>query len=252
MYYISFYFHEIRIRIFYTLLACIFSFVLGYIYKYELFYILSKPFLKFQKKFIFFDFTEGLYTMIHSVTLVCFLAVVPVVIYHFWSFLVPSWYTSEKKIYGKYLKIFFICVFLEFFFIYFFVFPELCNFLMSFEIHPKNSELLSSNQWSPVPFSGFCLEFTPRIASYIRIFSQFFLLCLFVFQLPFFFLGLFSRKIFNCYHLCQHRKTVLFLCVLVSAFISPPDLITQFVLSGILYSLYEIIIFVGFLKKFTK
>ena len=73
MYYIYYYLQEIRLRIVYILLAFIWSFLVGYFYKYEFFYLLSKPFLKFHRNFIFFDFTEGLSTIIHIVGIVCFL-----------------------------------------------------------------------------------------------------------------------------------------------------------------------------------
>ena len=242
MHYIYYYINEIRLRIFYVILAWILTFVIGYIHKYELFYIISKPFLNFHTKFLFFELTEGLYTMIHIVSIISLLLIFPFIFYHIWSFLSPSWYISERKAYRKILYIFFQCFLLEFFCIYFFIFPRICEFLMTFEMHSLlNPESL---------FVG--LEFVPRITSYIKILSRLFLGCLVVFQLPFLFLWCFTKKIIQSHTLCQQRKPLFFLCLVISALISPPDLISQCIISIIFYGIFEIIIFIGFFYDFHE
>lgn len=241
MYYIYYYLQEIRLRIVYILLAFIWSFLVGYFYKYEFFYLLSKPFLKFHRNFIFFDFTEGLSTIIHIVGIICFFVIIPYIFYHFWSFSAPSWYISERNRYRKIINLFAIFCVIEFLCVYLFVFPKICEFLISFEIQ----SLESTNE------ALLNLEFTPRIASYITLFSRLILFCLAVFQLPFLFLGLFSKKIISCYHLCQYRKLVFFFSLLISALISPPDVLSQLFISLILYIMYEIIIFIGFYKQLS-
>ena len=237
MKYIYHYFFEIRLRALYIIFALILSFTFSYFYKYELFYLLSKPFLFFSNQFIFFDLTEGLYTMIRISGIVSFASIIPFMIYQFWSFSAPSFYIFERKKINFFLWFFLITFLLEFLFVYKFLFPKLCEFLLSFEI--KSSLSLEK-------FSIVSIEFSPRIASYIKLTIQLFSFFLLIFQLPFIFIGLFLKNILTSYNLCQQRKLVFFLCIFSSAFISPPDFLSQFFLSIIFYCLYEFIIFIGF------
>jgi sec-independent protein translocase protein TatC len=243
MQYISHYFFEIRLRVFYSIFACILSLTLSYIYKYELFYLFSKPFLIFSRQFIFFELTEGLYTMIRISGSISILTTIPYLIYQFWSFVIPSYYIFERKKLNFFLWSFFILILFEFLFIYWFLFPKLCEFLVSFEI----KSLLPQNEFSPVS-----IEFTPRIASYIKVTIQLFSFFLLFFQLPFLFIGLFANNILTSANLSQQRKFVFFLCLFVSAFISPPDVVSQLFISSILYIIYEIIIWIGFIFQSSK
>ena len=51
--------------------------------------------------------------------------------------------------------------------------------------------------------------------------------------------------------MCQYRKLVFFFSLLISALISPPDVLSQLFISLILYIMYEIIIFIGFYKQLS-
>ena len=237
MQYISYYFFELCLRGIYTLFAGVLCVALSYMYKYELFYLISKPFLLFSTQFLFFELTEGLYTMIYIVSVISFVTVIPYGIYQFWSFSIPSYYSFERKKFFRYIWIFLFLFLIEFFFIYCFLFPKLCEFFLSFEINSLESQI----EKAPVS-----IEFTPRIASYIKLTIQVFSFFLLLFQLPFLFVGFFIRNILTSYNLCVSRKFVFFLCVFFSAFISPPDILSQFILASVFYSIYELIIFIGF------
>lgn len=237
MQYISYYFFELRLRSIYTLFAAMISIILSYMYKYELFYLISKPFLLFSTQFLFFELTEGLYTMIHIVSVVSFSVVFPYGIYQLWSFSIPSYYRFERKNLFRYFWIFIFLFLIEFLFVYWFLFPKLCEFFLSFEIYSLESQI----EKAPVS-----IEFTPRIASYIKLTIQLFSFFLLLFQLPLVFVGFFTKNILTSYNLCATRKFVFLLCVFFSAFISPPDIVSQLILSSVFYILYELIIFIGF------
>jgi sec-independent protein translocase protein TatC len=237
MQYISYYFFELRLRSMYTLFAGVLSVALSYMYKYELFYLVSKPFLLFSTQFLFFELTEGLYTMIHIVSVISFSVLFPYSMYQFWSFSIPSYYSFERKKFFRFLWIFVFLFLIEFLFVYWFLFPKLCEFFLSFEINSLESQI----ERAPVS-----IEFTPRIASYIKLTIQLFSFFLLLFQLPFLFVGFFTKNILTSYNLCASRKFVFFVCVFFSAFISPPDIVSQLILSSVFYILYELIIFIGF------
>ena len=119
MQYISYYFFELRLRGIYILFASLVTLALSYTYKYELFYLLSKPFLLFSTQFLFFELTEGLSTMIHIVSVISFGVVVPYSLYQFWSFSIPSYYKFERKKFLRFLWILLFLFLIEFFFISF-------------------------------------------------------------------------------------------------------------------------------------
>jgi len=237
MQYISHYFFELRLRGMYTFFAGVLTIALSYMYKYELFYLISKPFLLFSTQFIFFELTEGLYTMIHIVSVISFGVIFPYSIYQFWSFSIPSYYSFERKKFFHFFWIFLFLFLIEFLFVYWFLFPKLCEFFLSFEINSVDSQI----ERAPVS-----IEFAPRIASYIKLTIQLFSFFLLLFQLPFVFVGFFAKNILTSYTLCASRKIVFLLCVFFSAFISPPDIVSQLILSSAFYILYELIIFIGF------
>lgn len=238
MQYIYHYIFEIRLRILYSIFACIFSLILSYTFKYELFYLFTKPFLIFSNQFIFFELTEGLYTMIRIAGSISILTTVPYFIYQFWGFSIPSYYKFERKIINKIIFAFIFLLVFEFFFIYSFIFPKLCEFLLSFELKtysPENNFLAVS------------IEFSPRIVSYIKITVQIFSFFLLLFQLPVIFVGLFVKDLLTSWDLCKQRKIIFFLCLFISAFISPPDVLSQLFISTVFYFVYELTIFIGFL-----
>lgn len=139
---------------------------------------------------------------------------------------------------------FFSFFFFELVFIYFKLFPEVCKFLLSFEIS-------SFNQKTIEPL--LIVELSARInPTWIWLFNSFFFLLLF-FQIPFIFFSFFYLKWLTSYSLCRNRKLFLFVFVLFSAFFSPPDAISQIWITFFLYCLYEILIIMGFfLQKLER
>jgi sec-independent protein translocase protein TatC len=233
------YVSETRLRFLYLNLACILSFLFSYFYRIELIYVVSKPFLIFHRNFIFLDLTEALYTMLYVSVLTSFISILPILIYHFWAFFAPSYYTFERKTILKFIFIFSIVFLLELILTYSFIFPKICEFLMSFEVKSIDSILLKGQLalWS--------VELAPRIGSYFQYTLYFFLLILGLFQVPFIFIVLYSKGMINPYHICRERKYIFLGCLLLTACISPPDVVSQVILTTFIYSVYEIVVIVG-------
>lgn len=239
MQFLSYYFLEARLRLLYIGFAFVFSLVLSYTYKLELVYIISQPFLDFHTKFIFLDLPEALYTIIRISGVISCLTIIPLIVYHIWSFFIPSCYYSERKKINKVVCNILLFLILELLGIYFLIFPKVCEFLMSFEIKSLENESFGET------LRILSIELTPRIQSYFKLIYRFFFFILLIFQLPFVFMIFYSKKWINFFHLCEKRKYFFFLCILISAFFSPPDFVSQLVISFMAYSIYEIIVFIG-------
>ena len=89
------------------------------------------------------------------------------------------------------------------------------------------------------------LELTARLESYVKLTTHFYFTMLILFQLPFFILIFYYYNLIDCYSLCRSRKLFLFSSVLLSAFISPPDILSQLILAILFFFFYELLIFVG-------
>lgn len=208
-------------------------------YRFELVYIVSRPFLEFHRQFIFLDLTEAFYTLIRISGVISLISLLPLITYHFWCFFIPSYYAGERKTINKFCIISFIFFVIQLVVIYFFIFPKTCEFLMSFEIKSLESTIVES-KWNI-----FSVELAPRIESYFKLTCRFFMVILGIFQIPFIFMILYSKKWINSYNLCEKRKYVFFFSVIFSAFISPPDIISQLIISFFTYLMYEFIIIIG-------
>jgi len=146
--------------------------------------------------------------------------------------------------------------------IYFKLLPTICEFLLSFEIastwnSPNNGTCQSSVPGSFSPkyqaasdtmfeTSLLVIELTARIKSYVKLIIRIFCFLILLFQIPVFFFLLFQWKLIDVHELCKNRKVFFFIALLLSALITPPDLVSQLTITCILIAVYEIVILMGF------
>jgi sec-independent protein translocase protein TatC len=233
-------FIEVRFRLFYFVASGIVTLFMSYYYRLELIHLIGRPLYRLYTKFIFLDLTEALYTVVEVCGMVTVLVMMPLVIYHLWSFFISSCYLSERLHINVIILCFYFFFVLEIYCIYFYIFPKVCGFLLSFEITALHSQSIENLK------SLISIELTARIESYVKFLSRLFLLLLSLFQIPFVFYTAYKKHVITTYGLCSIRKFVFFAGVLLSAFISPPDVISQSLCTCLFVFLYEIVIYVGF------
>ncbi len=191
---ISFYFLEIRLRFFYVLLSIVFTLITISNYQLEMLYVIGRPFVNLNYKFIFIDLTEALSTILKIYGIVTLLFCIFYMIYQFWSFIIPSYYFSERKQLNMELLLILGLFILEILLIYFIILPNICNFLLSFEIQ---SNLI-------------IIEFSARIQSYVNLTLRVFCLVLILFQIPILFIIIYKKTWLTSYDLCNNRKIFFF------------------------------------------
>ena len=232
---------EIKFRILYLILSILLTLSCCYSFSETWLFFYSKPFLLIddllEKKLILNKLTEGIDIVIRVTFFTSIFFLIPSLTYNFWAFLIPSLTLSERKKLNT-LLLFFLCLFyLCFLLFYLVIFPLILTFLTGFEIKS--------------PFFELIIE--PTFSSYLKVsivllgFFYFF-----IYSILFLFICV-SQGWIKSSDLRVSRKILLFIIILISSVISPPDLITQFNLSLFFYSLYEFIFFFGiFMAVYNK
>ena len=235
-----FYFYEMRLRSYYVLFSTFSTFFICYSFQLEILYIIGKPFLEFQHTFVFLELTEAFYTLLRISTSLTFLLICPFLFYHFWSFFVPSLYKIEREKTSRLCVLLLSLLICEILFTYFFFLPKICDFLLSFEMASGTE----TSGFNGAPLLS--VEFTARLQSYVHLILKILCGVLVLFQIPLCVVVFYSNKLLHVSSFYRNRKLLGLSALLVSAFIVPPDFVSQIVLALFFYLLLEFLIFIGF------
>ncbi|MBS3732803.1 MAG: twin-arginine translocase subunit TatC, partial [Desulfobacterales bacterium] len=205
---------ELRDRLIRCFIAVFVGFVIAYIFKERLFQILTRPLIRVMQEgetLIFTGIPEAFFTYLKVSLLAGLLLAAPVIIYQFWMFVAPGLYKKERRMM---IPIVFVSAF---FFIggalfgYFIVFPFGFKFLLSFAT--ENIQAL------------------PSMREYLSFSSKLLLAFGVVFELPIVITFLARLGLVTVPFLKKHRKYALLIFFAGSALLTPPDVVTQIMLS---------------------
>ncbi len=214
---------ELRDRLIRCVIAIAVGFAIAYIFKEKLFQILSRPLVQVMGKgdtMIFTGIPEAFFTYLKVSLLTGILIAIPVIMYQFWMFVAPGLYKKERKLL---LPIVFIS---SVFFVggalfgYFVVFPYGFKFLLGF----------ATENLRPLPSMREYMSFSTKL---LLAFG-------FVFELPLVITFLARLGLVSTAFLKKNRKYALLLFFAGSALLTPPDVVTQVMMSVPLMILYEI------------
>ncbi len=219
---------ELRRRLIICAVAVGIGFVGSYYFASRIFEVLMAPLLKAlppESTLIFTGVTEAFFTYLKVAILAGVFISSPLILYEIWAFVSPGLYTREKRYVIPFV------IFSTLFFIggglfgYFIVFPYGFKFLL-----------------------GFATEFIrplPRIKEYFSLASKLLLAFGVVFELPLFVFFLTKMGLVNSRLLIRQFKYAVLLMFIVSAILTPPDVVTQFMMAGPLLCLYGLSIIVA-------
>jgi len=231
-------FYELRVRGSLVLFSSFLTFFICYGFQLEILYVIGKPFLQFGHTFVFLELTEALYTMFRISSSLTLLSILPLFLYHSWSFVVPSLYKMEREKTTGVCVLFLSLFFCEILFTYFCVLPQMCDFFLGFEMS-SGAEIVHG---TPL----LRLQFTARLQSYVDLVVHILWSVLILFQIPPCVVVFYSSKWIHVSSFYGNRKLWALFALLLSAFIVPPDFVSQLVLSLFFYLLLEFFIFLGF------
>jgi len=213
---------ELRKRLIICFVAIGIGFLIAYAYSTQIFEWLVQPLIGVLPpgdKLVFTALPEAFFIYIKTSFIAGIVLASPIIFYELWMFVAPGLYQKEKKFVLPFVIISSFLFVGGALFGYYVVFPVGFRFLVGFST--ENIRALPSLQL----YLSFCLKLLLGFGL--------------VFELPVlaFFLG--WAGIINSKMMAQNRRIAILLVFVISAIITPPDVVSQIMLAVPLYLLYE-------------
>ncbi|CAL8412640.1 unnamed protein product [Dictyota dichotoma] len=226
---ISFYYmQELSYRVAYLIMTIIFIFTITYRYKQTLIYLLLPQGIT---HIISTDITEIFTTYLHVAALITFMLSTIIIILQIYLFFKPGLYYFEIRILNKYL----ISYIAGYFYFYIILYPTLIQLSWQFFFAYT------------LNFNAVQLIFEPRLTTYLTYIKTVGTMLNVLFLIV-----VLTTLILNytpTENLVKYRKLIYTGMVLLSTVITPPDCISQIIVTLLLIKLYEIQLFIRLLNK---
>lgn len=208
---------ELRKRIIISAIAFVFFFIIGFIYVVDIY----KWFVKgLDVKLMVLGPSDIIWIYFMIATVIAIVGTIPVLATQIWLFVRPALRPSERKITLTYVPALFLLFIIGLAFGYFVIFPMVLKFLVN----------LGGDM--------FVTNFTAE--RYFRFIMNMTLPFGVLFELPVVVMFLTSLGIINPFVLSKIRKYAYFVLVVIAVVITPPDFMSDFVVTLPLLLLYEI------------
>jgi sec-independent protein translocase protein TatC len=219
---------ELRSRLVASAIAVGIGFAICYIFAEQLFLILASPLKNVMPEgdhLIFTSLPEMFFTYLKVSFVTGVLLASPVVFYEMWMFIAPGLYRNEKKLVIPFVTISTFLFVGGSLFAYFIVFPFGFKFFIGF-----SSDLVKA---------------LPSVKQYFSFSIKLLFAFGLVFEMPVVIFFLAKLGLVTTPFLKKNRKYALLLIFIVSAILTPPDVITQCMMAVPLLTLYEVGILVS-------
>jgi len=206
---------ELRNRLIKSIIAVVIAAFVAYFFSEELMEILTRP----VGELVFLRPTEAFFTYIKISIFAGIIVALPFLLYQFWSFVLPALHDNEKKYINLLLPISLFMFAIGIAFGFAVVLPLGMRFLLNFG-SPELSAMIS-------------------ISHYVSFLLTLLLPFGLIFQLPLVLNLMVKLGIVKIDTLTMFRKYIIILIFIISAILTPPDIITQMFMAGPLILLYE-------------
>lgn len=235
---------ELRRRLFTSFIVFFIAFILCYQISEEIYGFLVKPLAdvfegQVNRRLIYTNLTEVFTTYIKVSIFSSLFLSFPIIASQLWLFIAPGLYKEEKNKILPFLILTPVLFILGAIFAYYLVLPLAWQFFINFEIGKGNGIL-------PIQLEA-------RVSEYLSLVMQLVLAFGVCFQLPIL-LSLLARiGVVNSKILSEKRKYAFLLILIISAFFTPPDILSMICLAIPIYILYELsILLIYWIEKSNK
>ena len=215
---------ELRDRVIKSALAIIAVFVCLVYWAPDIFHLFAQPLLNSLPaggKMIVTDVTGSFFVPMKVTMLVAFIIALPVVIYQLWAFIAPGLYQHERKLVVPLVVSSYSLFVFGMAFAYFLVFPTVFNFMASYNA-PLGAEMSTD------------------IDKYLGFAMNTFLAFGLTFEVPVVVVVLVRMGIVPLAKLKEIRPYVIVGAFVISAIVTPPDVLSQLLLAVPMTLLYEL------------
>lgn len=221
---------EFRARLMKVCWALLLGFCVSYYFSEQIYAFLVQPLASSYadpnaRRLIYTGLAEAFMTYVHLSLFAGFFLAFPVIAYHLYMFLAPGMYKTERGVLLPYLVISPVLFFLGAALAYYFIFPQAWKFFISFESKGVG---------------GLPIQLEARVSEYLSLVMQALIAFGLAFQLPVLLTLLARVELVSAQQLAKGRRYAVLIIVVVAAFLTPPDVLSQIGLSIPLYLLYEI------------
>ncbi|GGE16718.1 sec-independent protein translocase protein TatC [Gemmobacter megaterium] len=229
---------ELRTRLIWSVVAFLVAMVLCFTVWNPIFNFLTQPICQALSErgqdcgLVLIKLQEGFFVAIRISVLGGFALSFPVIGYQLWRFVAPGLYRSEKGALLPFLLASPVMFFLGAAFAYYIVLPIAFAFFLNFQQGGLEATE-GTNQLAAIGFQGSVEEYLSLTTKFIMAFG----IC---FQLPVLLTLLGKAGIVSSRGLGAMRKYAVVIILLVAALVTPPDMMSQVILFGAVYPLYEI------------
>jgi sec-independent protein translocase protein TatC len=215
---------ELRDRVVKSALAIIMVFVCLVYWAPDIFHLFAQPLLQALPaggKMIVTDVTGSFFVPMKVTMLVAFLIALPVVMYQLWAFIAPGLYLHERKLILPLVVSSYTLFIIGMAFAYFLVFPTVFKFMASYNA-PLGAEMSTD------------------IDNYLSFAMTTFLAFGITFEVPVVVVVLVRMGMVSLAKLKEIRPYVIVGAFVVSAVVTPPDVLSQLLLAVPMTLLYEL------------
>jgi len=221
---------EFRNRLLKACYALVIGFGVSYYFSGQIYAFLVQPLAdsypaQESRHLIYTGLAEAFLTYVHLSLFAGFFLAFPVIAYQLYMFLAPGMYKKERTVLLPYLIISPLLFFAGAALAYYYIFPLAWKFFLSFESNTAG---------------GVAIQLEARVSEYLSLVMQVIIAFGLAFQLPVVLTLMARVGMITSVQLARGRRYAVLAIVVVAAFLTPPDVLSQIGLSIPLYLLYEI------------
>jgi sec-independent protein translocase protein TatC len=237
---------ELRNRLIWALLAYVAAMVIAFTFARPIFNFLAAPLYGIliehgqPPEMIFTGLQQGFMTWVRIATFGGFVLSFPVIAHQLWRFVAPGLYRQEKHAFLPFLIASPVLFLLGATFAFYVVLPIAFDFFLSFQQFGTEAMVDGAAEAIASGDDEVRIQYLGTINEYLGLTMKFIIAFGVCFQMPVLLTLLGKAGLVSSAGLAGFRRYAIVVILIVAAVATPPDVMSQFILFGAVYPLYEV------------